>query len=237
MLGVNTSLPGIVTEYDKETGYATIQPAIMLLDDANGFVSRSPLFNVPVIWPSGGGFSFIGTLNPGDCVQLIFSQRGIDQFKSTLVESQPDFNGFFSSRDAVAIPGYLPLSGATPAEEEDSMSMQSLDGETAVSITSEGHVSFRGEEITWNDGPLPGGVKGVTVTAPMNLWTDLKTDLADDKFIIVYRERFSAYSLRYIGEFGGIATNTAQADSALRRDGSTLEVYSSLNDNMFHVVY
>lgn len=130
MLEIHTALPGIVEEYDSDNFKASVKPAIMMLDSELGFVPRSLILDVPVLWPSGKGFSFIGALEPGDVVQLLFNQRGLSIFKDMLKESQPDLEGFFSAKDAVAFP-WSPNSNVTLAIS-NFVGMQSDEGKSAI---------------------------------------------------------------------------------------------------------
>ena len=111
----HTAIPGIVENYSSDVRRAQIRPALKLLLSDGTSLSRPPIVDVPVLWPSGGGMNIIFPLEQGDAVMLIFSERGIGQFKGMFSETLPDVVGLFSETDAVAVPGFGAL-GISPVD-------------------------------------------------------------------------------------------------------------------------
>ena len=108
---INTIMPGIVHEYDSSKRRASIIPGLRVQltepnDDGKMFLDRNPISNVPVIFPSGGGYSITFNLIKGDAVLLVCAQRGINNFKNNLKLSDPDMHGGFAIKDAIAIAGF-----------------------------------------------------------------------------------------------------------------------------------
>ena len=142
MMGVWGPCPGIVELYDPATRRARVKPALRAVLEDGTTVSRQPIANVPVLSNSNGRVVVTLDLQPGDPVLLLFAQRGIGEFKKTYEEADPVLSGFFSASDAVAIAGFGPpveSADFAPASMEDhgfaaGMSIQSLDGETHVSL-------------------------------------------------------------------------------------------------------
>ena len=106
-----TCMPGIVESYDAETRRAVVKGALKVVTTNKEEIEREAIHNVPVVFPSGGGFAMTFPLEPGDPVLLVYSQRGLANWKRTLGVAAPDIIGFFSEKDAIAIPGFGPTQG------------------------------------------------------------------------------------------------------------------------------
>lgn len=129
---LHTAMPGIIEVYDPVRRRARVQPALRMMMTNGDAVDRTPLVNVPVLFPSGGGYSFLFPLAQGDPVLLLFNERGIAAFKESFALTNPDVGSFFSLSDAVALPGFGPLQ-LTPATQTGS-TWQTEDGETSIVI-------------------------------------------------------------------------------------------------------
>ena len=130
---IHTGIPGIITKYDRATRRAEVQPALQIRLTDGTLKSRAPLCDVPVLWPGGGGFVIHAPLVAGDPVWLMFSQRGITQFKKSFAESTPDIEAYFAEKDGVAIPS-LGARNITPAGGEGNLVLQTNNGEAYVEI-------------------------------------------------------------------------------------------------------
>lgn len=128
---VYVSIPGIIDSYDPATKRAVVHPAIRLQKTDDTTFMHKSVVNVPVIWPSGGGFTLIAPLPNGEPVEILFSQRGITKFKEVFTDCDPGI-GLFDKEDAYIIAGFGALS-VTPATE-DGMSMQSEDGTNFIFV-------------------------------------------------------------------------------------------------------
>ena len=107
-----TCMPGIVESYDAETRRAVVKGALKVVTTKKEEIEREAIHNVPVLFPSGGRSAFTFPLDPGDLVLLVYSQRGLANWKKTLDVTTPDIFGFFSEKDAIAIPGFGPAQGS-----------------------------------------------------------------------------------------------------------------------------
>ncbi len=106
-----TCMPGIVESYDAETRRAVVKGALNIVTTKKEEIEREAIHNVPVLFPWGGKSAFTFPLEPGDAVLLLYSQRGLANWKKTLAVATPDTIGFFSEKDAFAIPGFGPPQG------------------------------------------------------------------------------------------------------------------------------
>lgn len=73
---INTSIPGIVQDYDAATKTATVQPAVY----AKGDEPFAPIPDVPIAFPAGGGFRVVFPIEPGDEVLLEFQALDPSRF-------------------------------------------------------------------------------------------------------------------------------------------------------------
>ncbi len=132
MKNINTATPGIVESYQPTVKRAVVRPALRLVKTDGTQIDRAPIANVPVLQPSAGGFMVNLPITPGDAVMLLFSQRGLAAFKKTYQNSTPTASSFFSSTDAVALPGFGGLN-VRPATTQG-VSVQSENGVDFVSV-------------------------------------------------------------------------------------------------------
>lgn len=110
------AVPGVVESFDGRALRARVRPALDRLVD--GAAREQPaILDVPVMYPSGGGALVAFPLSAGDDVLLLFSQRGLTDWKARLssgrarARSLPDRGVFLRMSDAVALPGF-----ASPSE-------------------------------------------------------------------------------------------------------------------------
>jgi len=100
---VNTCLPGTVKTYDPVKQLCEVD--IDIKKKLRGkFVVIPTLVNVPVIFPSGGGFSVSYPLKKGDKVICLFSQRSLDDWLEDINDDPKQVRRFDLS-DAFAYPG------------------------------------------------------------------------------------------------------------------------------------
>lgn len=114
---LNTSLPGVIVAVrgDGSGVFLDVQPSIHLLAETGETAPRSVIMNVPTILPmsSTGGLQF--EMNVGDPVLLVFSQRGLDSWKSGDGKpGAPLDMRMFDPRDCAAFPCMFPKN-TTPA--------------------------------------------------------------------------------------------------------------------------
>lgn len=132
-LDIHTGMPGIVQSYSPNTRRGRIQAAPRIVKNDGTTMNRAEYVNVPFLWPSIGGFTLLSRVRNGDNVWLLFSERGLRQWKKAFGQLYtPDPGHFFSEADAVAVPGFGPQE-LTPATTTG-MTLQSDDGTKSVRI-------------------------------------------------------------------------------------------------------
>lgn len=128
---VHTSLPGIVRAYNATTRRARVQPAIDLLMTDGTSLPKPVILDVPVQFPSGGGYTLHFPLAVGDPVVLMFMERDIARFKETLETGPPLSADIMEIQHAVAYPGFVPPNMSVAST---GVVLQSNDGTTYVSV-------------------------------------------------------------------------------------------------------
>ncbi len=136
-----TCMPGIVESYDAETRRAVVKGALNIVTTKKEEIEREAIHNVQVMFPSGGGFTMTFPLERGDPVLLLYSQRGLANWKKTLGVAAPDTIGFFSEKDAFAIPGFGPTHG-----ELEHMIAIEPDG---IHIKTTGKLAIEAHDVTF----------------------------------------------------------------------------------------
>jgi hypothetical protein len=160
---LHTCLPGIIQSYNQSTKRAQVLPAIERTF-TNGDSQALPiLVDVPVIFPSGGGFTVTMPMKKGDGVLILFSQRGITNFKKSFSQSLPDKDSLLSLKDAIAIAGFGAIN-ITPSSSSGA-TVQSEDGQNAV-IVEDGKVEVKKgiNTLTIDDTQMQTNINGATLT-------------------------------------------------------------------------
>ena len=144
---LHISMPGLIESYDAATRRARVRPALRLVmagalpGEDGKTMERALAVNVPVMWPAGGGRTALMPLNSGDRGMLLFSERGMTEFKTTGAISTPDKSRFFSESDGVFMPCDFGIEPATPASATAAV-LQTLDGSQSL-VVDEDRVELR----------------------------------------------------------------------------------------------
>lgn len=132
-------------------------------------ITMAPLVDVPVIFPSAGGFALTFPLLAGDEVLVMFSARCIDGWwQNSGVQPQAEFR-MHDLSDGFAIPGPKSLPKVIPNISTDSVQLRTLDGTAYVEIAAGGVINL----------VAPGGVNIVgtlNVSDAVTLQDDLTVD-------------------------------------------------------------
>ena len=139
---VNTCLPGTILSYDASKQMASVKP-MLRLRQPDGSDEEMPILNsVPVIWPRSGGASLTFPVKRGDGCLVMFSQRSIDEYKSSGEVSTPLDPRAHDLSDAVAIMGFVSFGGGGGPSD----SVQLKFGGSTITVTDSG-IEIEGGEI------------------------------------------------------------------------------------------
>lgn len=108
---IHTSFPAKVIRYDEKTQQADFQPIIKRKFHDDSSLKMPEIYNVPVIFPSGGGGLLSFPVNIGDTMLITCSERSIDGWLSSNSDDHidPHDTRKFNISDSVAIPGLYPF--------------------------------------------------------------------------------------------------------------------------------
>jgi hypothetical protein len=91
---LRVSMPAIVVEFDPDRQVVSVQPALQegLLVNAVPTLTTLPILDdVPVVFPTAGGWSLTLPIQPGDECDLVFADMAFDHWwESGGVQKQPD---------------------------------------------------------------------------------------------------------------------------------------------------
>ena len=129
---IYTCLPATISSYNSTTKRAVVNIALNLVKTDDSETAYPAVADIPIIFPSSSKYIVHVALEQGDPILVLFSQRGIANFKQTFSQSTPDIVGFFSLKDAVGIAGFGSLT-TTPAAS-GGITIQSTDGQTFINL-------------------------------------------------------------------------------------------------------
>ena len=140
---IYTSVPAKVTKVNTE-GDSIYSVSAKPINDKlwrDGLLlTRKPIPNIPLVFPSGGGGLLSFPVKEGDYVLLLFSQEDIDNFLSKGEDSgKPNTLRKFSLTDAIAIPCVYPL-GDDLKPSQDDVEIKFKD--SVIRVDSEGNVEI-----------------------------------------------------------------------------------------------
>lgn len=105
---INTCLPAVVTNVDNLTTQQTIDctPLINRVYEDGVVMQPTNVFDIPVVFQTGGGGILSFPISIGDTVLLVYSMRSIDEWLDSDGTNQtPKDNRHHHRTDAIAIPG------------------------------------------------------------------------------------------------------------------------------------
>ncbi len=169
-----TATPGIVESYDPAAMTVTVQVALKMKvrgkDGSETFEPVSVLPDVPVCFPSAGGFSVTFPINPGDECLVIFGMRCMDSWWQMGGVQQPLDARMHDPSDGFAVFG--PRSQPRvlkPAPGGENFAIRADDGSASLELTPGGKLLVKapgGVEVTTPLVEITGNVKvGGSITA------------------------------------------------------------------------
>lgn len=143
LLDLHTAMPGIIVSFNSATQLCAVQPAIrriMKVDDGEQEiltpVDIPQLINVPVNFPSGGGYSLTFPVSAGDEVLIVFCERAIDDWYINGGVQTPTTRRLHSLSDAVVIPGIKSRGNAIGSFNSSEAELRDESGSVKISLGS-----------------------------------------------------------------------------------------------------
>lgn len=222
MAGINTCIPGIIVSVDDlDSLSVSVQPTVNM-KFKDGQVQEYPtITNVPLLMPSSSTSAVTFPVNVGDPVLIIFSMRGVDNFKAGngRPAAPTDFRKFDLS-DAFAIPAPWPKSKSinNPSKHvwdhspKDMVMVHNLGGgsECEFRLKADGNIQIR----TNQDVEVLGKSITVNATEGINLNSPTMTvDIDNTTWIGAINlqgnlVQVGNYTMTGIATFNGIVFNT-----------------------------
>lgn len=150
-----TAMPAIVQSVNLQAMTVECTPAIQgVITDSNGvksYVTMPPLVDVPICFPSAGGFSLTLPIAIGDEVLAVIANRCIDSWWQSGGIQQPIELRMHDLSDGFAIPGPRSQPRVVPNINTTNAQLRTEDGTCYLEITPDGKINL----------VAPGGI-GVT---------------------------------------------------------------------------
>lgn len=177
-VGIWTALPGIVQAVDFTKMVCEVQPAIQAtIEDQNGIltaVNLPKLINVPIVFPSAGGFTFTLPLKINDEVLVIWACRCIDAWwQSGGFENQAMEARMHDLSDGFAIPGPKSLPHVLSGISTTGAQLRNDAGTTYVELSGDGKIKLVSPEGIFVTGNLV--VSGEVTAGTVALKTHIHT--------------------------------------------------------------
>lgn len=170
---ISVAYPYAVVEQDAATGLVSLAPLIRVRGDDGDIADLPRLSEVPVSYPSGGGYHLVYPLSKGDEGLVIAASRSISQWvESGDAKADPEGRRISSLTDAVFFPGLRPRSNPRAELQTGAMSIGSDAGNKEVVVI--------GDPVRVGS---PSAVDSVAKSAPVTV--DLTKIAADFQQIIV----------------------------------------------------
>lgn len=142
-----TALPGIINSVDFDAMTCEVQPAIQgTIEDENGktqSVNLPLLVDVPICFPSGGGFFVTLPIAAGDEVLVVMASRCIDAWWQSGGIQRPMEARMHDLSDGFAIPGPRSLVNVIESISATDLEIRNAAGNTYLSITASGKIGFK----------------------------------------------------------------------------------------------
>lgn len=142
LLEVHVSLPAKIVTYDASKQKANVQ-ALIKRTFVSGESVDLPIFtDLPVAWPRAGKAFLHFPLKPGDFVQVVFSERSLDEWKQTGASVAPKERRKHHLSDGWIVPGGYPF--GSPMQGADDKDVLLVHDKTEFRLTSGGRFSLKG---------------------------------------------------------------------------------------------
>lgn len=142
-----TAMPCIITKVDLTKMTIEAQPAIQgLIEDENGEVQSVDLpllVDVPIVFPSAGGFTITLPIAVDDEVLVVFASRCIDTWWQSGGVQGPAEMRMHDLSDGFAIPGPKSRPNKISSISSTDLQIRNDAGNTYLSIGADGKIGFK----------------------------------------------------------------------------------------------
>ncbi len=145
MRNMYTAIPAKIMQVrNAEQCKVDVKPLIDMVFSNLETLEWATIPNVPVMYPSSSTSAITFPVKAGDVVLLVFSQSGLDVFKSGDGTPQPpsDYRTF-NMRDAIAIPGLFPFGLAINQQSKRTLTHSTDDVVVAHNLGTEAECEIR----------------------------------------------------------------------------------------------
>jgi hypothetical protein len=142
LVDVHVSLPAKIVKYDAKTQKAEVQALIKRTFVSGESVDLPVFTDLPVAWPRAGKAWLHMPLKAGDFVQVVFSERSLDEWKLTGASVTPKERRKHHLSDGWVIPGGYPF--GSPMSGSDDKDVLLVHDKTEFRLTSGGRFSMKG---------------------------------------------------------------------------------------------
>lgn len=146
-----TSLPGIITKVNFQQMTVEVQPAIQAIitnpDGTTKNVNLPLLVDVPIVFPSAGGFTLTFPIKAGDEVLVILACRCIDSWWQSGNIGTPVEARMHDLSDGFAIPGPKSQPKKLSNISSSNVQLRNDSGSTFVEITPSGDINLKATNI------------------------------------------------------------------------------------------
>lgn len=186
---VQTNMPGIIVSFNAGPQTAVVQPAIQSIqsDPTSKLtpIDIPPMNDVPVEFPTGGGYTVTFPVKPGDECMLSFSSRAIDGWWDTGKVAPPPHPRMHDLSDAVCRVGVRSRGRAVSGISASSAQFRNDAGDAYVEIADSKIVTIKSPVQIIMDTPLTtftglvettatnGGSGNVTIKGTLNTTQDI----------------------------------------------------------------
>ncbi|MBR2392514.1 MAG: hypothetical protein IKA93_02950 [Elusimicrobiaceae bacterium] len=132
-MGLFCAAPAFVESYDRGNMRATIRPALMAKKSDGESIPQDFIFNVPVRFCGGGGYTINLPLKKGDTGWLIFCDRDIANFKQARSVLPCNTNRMHAQEDPFFLPDAM-QTATISGEDSGRAVFQTLNGANKISL-------------------------------------------------------------------------------------------------------
>lgn len=154
-----TALPGIVTAVDFSKMTCSVQPAIQASivneDGSSTRVNLPLLLDVPIVFPSAGGFTITFPLAINDEVLVIFSSRCIDAWWQSGGVQRAMEARMHDLSDGFAIPGPKSVPNVIGSISSTALQIRNNVGTSYIEMAADGKIKL----VSSAEVEIPGGAK------------------------------------------------------------------------------